>query len=1290
MRRRITFLMALLLTVIGLNAQTSPGDIAFIAFNADGTDDLAFVTLVDIPANTAIWFTDNEWVGAGFNDTNEGEIEWSHTSLVSAGTVIVINDISASSPIANIGTATGGGCNLGASNEALFALLEEPTTSMSSVTFLAGISNDLSGSGATLTGTGLTSGTDFLDFANDDDGFKYIGSTSSEASFTDFLPLIMDITNWQDEDSDGTLILPITTTAFTLSTSEVPLILITPTTLSDFTYGVGNGPSTSQSFSVSGSNLTDDITVTPSDNYEISEDDVTFQNTAITLLESEGEVASTTIYVRLASGLEIGDYDETISCTSTDADTKEIAVSGSVTNNYDYTEDFTNFPVTGSSYLSGSFTGNDFDWTYVYTSASNPIEAPAPLFGKGKDPAASVSTLFFSGIGILNFDYMQGYSTNVNLKVMVNGDSITTVTSTSQQGIVLNSGDIEINVSGIVELEFIQLNTAAGQVSIDNISWTSYGNPTQTLPYSEDFDDCETIGWESQSVASTKDWSCGSGYMEVNAYGGDEASDDYLISPSFNMDYYNDEVLTFESYNKYSDSYYPPIELLYSTDYAGDATTATWNSLTATWCAENGQTWTSSGSVDVSGISGSDVYFAFHYTSSGTGSGTSSQWRIDNVSIIEAGTPILSATASLTEIDSSFHHGTAEIGMATVSASDLTEKIVVSAPTNFMISSNGVDFKTDTIELPATGGSVYAKLQSGLTFGYYTDELILTSAGAANDTIALSGTAYIYIQKFDSDLGDFVQYSDSGDQVWYQSASGDNGFAKMSGYASSTSYGNGDWLISPAIDLTGTTNEIVSFQTVKNYFDSEEVKDLKVLFTTNYESGDPNEVYWVDVTQFFTLAPSDGWTPWTLSGGVKVSSLNTTTARIAFYYTSTEAEAGTWEIDNVAITQGVGISTNTAPVITATNNPILPNETQDVQILATAIDLNGSIASMEVQWGTSSSALTNSIAMVSTGVDDTYASISNIPAQAAETDIYYQVVATDDEGESGYSSKMVYTTAFDVTIQEIQETSDASGISPYFDEVVHTTGIVTYPTYADDLSQNGFYMQDGIGDWSGLYVYTADTDNPDVAEGDEVDVTGYVYEIYGQTRITGILVVEILSSGNIVPSTSVLMDVPGEKDESVLSTVSYAKMHSSAIDGMGVFEMGIGDGGTMPVYVGDTFYTYDGSFNINEPYTVTGIVDHSTHSDYTSYPFRILPRDASDVSKEVVTEIAENSVNATIYAANKTIILNGVNGLFSIYNVAGKTVYQGTSSSTITKISIPAEGVYFIKTSSSVTKVIVQ
>ena len=54
----------------------SPGDIAFIAFNADGDDDFAIVALTELAANSTIYITDNESDGAGGITSGEGTLTW--------------------------------------------------------------------------------------------------------------------------------------------------------------------------------------------------------------------------------------------------------------------------------------------------------------------------------------------------------------------------------------------------------------------------------------------------------------------------------------------------------------------------------------------------------------------------------------------------------------------------------------------------------------------------------------------------------------------------------------------------------------------------------------------------------------------------------------------------------------------------------------------------------------------------------------------------------------------------------------------------------------------------------------------------------------------------------------------------------------------------------------------------------------------------------------------------------------------------------------------------------------
>lgn len=140
-------------------------------------------------------------------------------------------------------------------------------------------------------------------------------------------------------------------------------------------------------------------------------------------------------------------------------------------------EDFTNYPETANTYLDGTFLGLDGStWSYKQCRGDSVITAPTPTLGKNRIPASEITSgLLANGIGTLSFNYKQVFSTNVALDVMVNGVLVTTVTSTSEQGITKNSGSITVNVSGSVTLSFIQSSISAGQVAIDNVNWTAFG-----------------------------------------------------------------------------------------------------------------------------------------------------------------------------------------------------------------------------------------------------------------------------------------------------------------------------------------------------------------------------------------------------------------------------------------------------------------------------------------------------------------------------------------------------------------------------------------------------------------------------------------------------------------------------------------------------------------------------------------------------------------------------------------------------------------------------------------------
>lgn len=115
--------------------------------------------------------------------------------------------------------------------------------------------------------------------------------------------------------------------------SVTPTISVSPTTLTGFTYVVGSGPSTEQSFTISGSNLTQSISIVPPTNYEISlstGNDFIAGNPVI-LSQTGGNVNNTVVYVRLKAGLSKGLYqNEAIDATSLNATNTTVLCSGSV------------------------------------------------------------------------------------------------------------------------------------------------------------------------------------------------------------------------------------------------------------------------------------------------------------------------------------------------------------------------------------------------------------------------------------------------------------------------------------------------------------------------------------------------------------------------------------------------------------------------------------------------------------------------------------------------------------------------------------------------------------------------------------------------------------------------------------------------------------------------------------------------------------------------------------------------------------------------------------------------
>jgi hypothetical protein len=211
-----------------VSAQLSTGDLAFTSFNADGNDDFAIVTFVDIPANMPVYFSDKEWTGTELN-SGEASYTWeTGTAIISAGTVITFNAISDATRSVSIGSISGTPGGISGSSEAIFVYLgtdiDTPTTFIAAVANASSAYDD--GAGTGLSGTGLTEGSTAITYPNGIDIAAYKG-TRTGFTTNGYIVQLNDMSNYDIQDGSGDQSmdatvpdLPFDTSSFVISATD--------------------------------------------------------------------------------------------------------------------------------------------------------------------------------------------------------------------------------------------------------------------------------------------------------------------------------------------------------------------------------------------------------------------------------------------------------------------------------------------------------------------------------------------------------------------------------------------------------------------------------------------------------------------------------------------------------------------------------------------------------------------------------------------------------------------------------------------------------------------------------------------------------------------------------------------------------------------------------------------------------------------------------------------------------------------------------------------------------------
>ena len=119
-------------------------------------------------------------------------------------------------------------------------------------------------------------------------------------------------------------------------------------------------------------------------------------------------------------------------------------------------------------------------------------------------------------------------------------------------------------------------------------------------------------------------------------------------------------------------------------------------------------------------------------------------------------------------------------------------------------------------------------------------------------------------------------------------------------FASFTNYACESWLVSPSVNLTGTTLPILTFDNVTRYSGP----GLELYVSTDYDgSSDPAlQGTWTNITSSVPNwdVDSGDWT-FVPSGTIDLSAYISSNTYIAFKYIGSNLDGATWEIDNIII-----------------------------------------------------------------------------------------------------------------------------------------------------------------------------------------------------------------------------------------------------------------------------------------------------------------------------------------------------------------------------------------------------
>jgi hypothetical protein len=252
-------------------------------------------------------------------------------------------------------------------------------------------------------------------------------------------------------------------------------ITVSTSFLSSFTYQLGSGPSTSQSFTVSGKSLTDDLAINAPTGFEVSLSSGSGYASALSIARAADLIPTTTVYVRMKSGLAVDTFSNVITLVSGGAPTNTVSVVGivnKVNNTFENLSTSIN-SLSGFSYVLGSGTSSSQALTIAGSSLGGNVTVNAPT---------NYEVSLSSG---------SGFASSVSVAPSGTAISATIVYVRLKQGLIAGpySGNIVFSLSSGIASNIVQLSgtvsnplvTATG-ASLNDFNYISgYASPEKII-----------------------------------------------------------------------------------------------------------------------------------------------------------------------------------------------------------------------------------------------------------------------------------------------------------------------------------------------------------------------------------------------------------------------------------------------------------------------------------------------------------------------------------------------------------------------------------------------------------------------------------------------------------------------------------------------------------------------------------------------------------------------------------------------------------------------------------------